>query len=239
MVGLSLALGHDPARVGVAVAAPGARRTAACRCSRCRRRGPSGAGRGLPGAGRAGPTASRIAASDDEPRVAVDHRGPISQIRRPERREEERQRPREQQREQQQPDRQHRDPDRWSSSAKRPSRMSLTSRVNRLTTGPVPSVGSDDWPSRYIWRWIWLPEGRGHSLAASAIARPARLGDHAERQQQDRQPDGQQRRQRPEVVSRGSAPGRAPAGARAAPRGAMGSRCEWLRRDEREQARSP
>ena len=32
--------------------------------------------------------------------------------------------------------------------------MSLTSRVHRLMTGPIPSVGSDDWPSRYIWRWI-------------------------------------------------------------------------------------
>ena len=41
-----------------------------------------------------------------------------------------------------------------SRSAIRPSRTSLTSRVKMLTTGPIPSVGSDDWPSRYIWRWI-------------------------------------------------------------------------------------
>ncbi len=58
--------------------------------------------------------------------------------------------------------------------------MSLTSRVHRLITGPTPSVGSDDWPSRYIWRWICRRRvaatlGRGRRRSpAGARARPAR-----------------------------------------------------------------
>ena len=46
--------------------------------------------------------------------------------------------------------------------------MSLTSRVQRLITGPTPSVGSDDWPSRYIWRWICRRSAVATSVAARA-----------------------------------------------------------------------
>ncbi len=50
--------------------------------------------------------------------------------------------------------------------------MSLTSRVQRLITGPTPSVGSDDWPSRYIWRWICRRSAVATSVAAAADDRP-------------------------------------------------------------------
>ena len=78
-----------------------------------------------------------------------------------------------------------------SSCAKRPSRTSLTSRVKRLTTGPVPSVGRLDWPSRYIWRWICrrsvrrdrrtrrqpLRSGGAGAIKASSRIRPSASDD--------------------------------------------------------------
>ena len=56
-------------------------------------------------------------------------------------------------------------------SAKSPSRTSLTSRVDRLTTGPSPRSGSDDCPSRYIWRWIWRRSDVATSVATVATTR--------------------------------------------------------------------
>ena len=112
--------------------------------------------------------------------------------------------------------------------------MSLTSRVNRLTTGPVPSVGSDDWPSRYIWRWIWRRSAVATSLAASAIT--ARR-DCATRQSasSSARPDGQQGRQAPRGCSGASGPGRSTPRARRGRRPVERVRAAEVARDEREQ----
>ncbi len=105
-----------------------------------------------------------------------EHRGPgpcaVSQTRTPKRRQEDRENRRDQEGQRQAA----RQPERCtrgvtSRSTNNPSRMSLTSRVQRLITGPVPSVGSDDWPSRYIWRWICRRSEVATSLAADAMVR--------------------------------------------------------------------
>ena len=86
-----------------------------------------------------------------------------------------------------------------SRSTNRASRMSLTSRENRFTTGPVPSVGSDDWPSRYIWRWIWRRNAVASGADRLGQDRTPELGDQAQGQEQD-QARGQQGRQGADVV---------------------------------------
>ena len=77
--------------------------------------------------------------------------------------------------------------------------MSLTSRVQRLITGPTPSVGSDDWPSRYIWRWIWRRSVVATSVAARAMTCRRQTETISDQDQEQIRPDRQQGRQRPRL----------------------------------------
>ncbi len=81
-----------------------------------------------------------------------------------------------------------------------PSRTSLTSRVSRLTTGPVPSVGSDDCPSRYIWRWIWRRSVVATSQAASARIERRYCATRQSGYQEQTRGERQHGRQRADVV---------------------------------------
>ncbi len=91
-----------------------------------------------------------------------------------------------------------------SRSAITPSRMSLTSRVHKLITGPTPSVGSDDWPSRYIWRWICRRNAAATSVAARAITVRRQIADARDQDDAD-QPQSEQRRKCAQVASQAKA----------------------------------
>ncbi len=84
------------------------------------------------------------------------------------------------------PDREDRHPRNQVELDERASRTSLTSRVKRLTTGPVPSVGSDDWPSRYIWRWICRRSAVADGTTASASTERRNCATRQSDQEQSR-----------------------------------------------------